>query len=346
VDPPPPLERRVVVVVYPDFQSLDAFGPLEVFDHAATALGRRAYGLELVAPERGPVRSSNGAEVVVQASLADTTSRDDSGAAIDTLLVAGGNGVYSLVRRPEVIDEVARLASGARRVASVCTGAYLLAETGLLDGHRATTHWLACDDLQARHPRIEVDAEPIFIRSGRVATSAGVTAGMDLALHFVEEDHGRALALDVARSLVMFLRRPGSQAQLSAPLTSQLADAEPLRDLQSWVVEHLDEDLSVARLAGRLHQSPRTFVRRFRAEVGMPPGRWVEHLRLEQARRLLEDTDEPVEIVARRCGMQAEPFRRLFHRRLGVGPREYRRRFGAAAVGLASATRPRPRSQP
>jgi transcriptional regulator GlxA family with amidase domain len=314
----------VVVVVFDGFQSLDAVGPVEVFDHASAALGRRVYRVELVAPAAGPIRASSGLGVVAEQAL---SSVDPGG--IDTLVVAGGLGVYPALDSSEVIGGIARLARSARRVASVCTGAYLLAEAGLLDGLRVTTHWMACDDLARRYPAVEVDPEPIFVDHGTVATSAGVSAGMDLALHFVEQDHGRELALDVARALVLFLRRPGNQAQLSAPLTGQLADSATWSDLQRWVVENLDRDLSVAELAARANQSPRTFARRFTSEVGITPARWVEGLRLEQARRLLEETDQPVDRVARRCGLRPESIRRLFHRHLGVGPREYRDRFGA-----------------
>jgi transcriptional regulator GlxA family with amidase domain len=310
--------------VFDDFQSLDAIGPIEVFDHASAALGRRAYRTELIAPAVGPVRASSGIGVVADEPIASVSVRG-----LDTLVVAGGIGVYPALRSPELVHHIGRLARKARRVASVCTGAYLLAEAGLLDGHRVTTHWMACDDLARRYPSLDVDPEPIFVDDGHIATSAGVTAGMDLALHFVEQDHGRELALEVARSLVLFLRRPGNQAQLSAPLSGQLADSGSWSELQSWVVENLDRDLSVSELAGRVNQSPRTFARRFRAEVGVTPARWVENLRLEQARRLLEETGQPVDRVARRCGLRPESIRRLFHRHLGVGPREYRDRFGA-----------------
>ncbi len=318
--------RRVVVVVFDRFQSLDALGPIEVFDHANGSLRQRAYQLDVAAPDAGPVAASSGVTLAVEHALADIVGP------IDTLVVAGGLGVYPALRDPAVVAHIRRLAGAARRVTSVCTGAYLLAEAGLLAGHRVTTHWMSCADLQERYPDLDVDPEPIFIREGNLATSAGVTAGMDLALHLVEEDHGHALALEVARSLVLFLRRPGTQAQLSAVLAHQATASAPLRELQQWVVEHLDEDLTVARLAARAHQSPRTFARRFRDDVGTTPARWVEGLRLEEARRLLETTTEPVDQVARRCGLQPEAIRRLFHRNLGVGPSEYRRRFGTPIV--------------
>lgn len=340
--PSPPVRRRVVVVAFPGFQSLDALGPIEVFDHASTALGHRAYTTELVAPSAGAVVASSGVAVVADRSLDQVDGTD-----LDTLVVAGGTGVYVAIEQADVVAEVERLAGAARRVASVCTGAYLLAETGVLDGRRVTTHWMACDHLQRCYPDLDVDPAPIFVSDGSVATSAGVTAGMDLALQFVEDDHGHALALDVARALVLFLRRPGDQAQLSGPVTGTITDSSPLRPLREWVVGHLDGDLSVDRLAERAGQSPRTFARRFRAEVGLTPARWVETLRLEQARRLLEEGTEPVDEIARRCGLQPEAIRRLFHRHLGLAPTEYRRRFGAGARRHAETGHPaRPPSRP
>jgi transcriptional regulator GlxA family with amidase domain len=331
----PALPRRVVVVIFDRLQPLDAVGPIEVFDHVNTALGHRSYQIEVVAPQRGPVTSASSLTLTAPMALADVDGD------LDTLVVAGGLGVYPLLRQVAVIDEIRRLAARSRRVTSVCTGAYLLAEAGLLDGRRVATHWMSCDDLQRRYPSLEVDPEPIFIRDGHVITSAGVTAGMDLALHLVEEDHGHELALEVARSLVLFLRRPGNQAQLSTVLDRQATSSQPLRDLQHWVLENLGDDLSVATLAAHVHQSPRTFARRFRDEVGLTPARWVEGLRLEEARRLLETTAEPVDQIARRCGLRAESIRRLFHRTLGVGPTEYRRRFGSnvRSVGHPQRTR-------
>lgn len=315
--------RRVVIVVFDGFESIDAFGPIEVFDHATTAPGDHdGYDIELVAPVPGPVPTSSGIPVTAGA----LHTLDDQ--PIDTLLVVGGIGVYDSVHDTGLISKIRELAARSRRVASVCTGAYLLAEAGLLDGRRVTTYWMACDDLQRRYPALEVDPEPIFIIDGDIATSAGVTTGMDLALAFVEQDHSRELALEVARSLVLFLRRPANQAQLSAAMSVPASRSDELHDLQSWVVDNLDADLSVDALADRTHQSPRTFARRFRHEMGTTPAKWIEQLRLEEARRLLEDTHESVDRVARRCGLRPESIRRLFHRHLGVGPTEYRRRFG------------------
>lgn len=317
------VNRRVVIVVFDGFESIDAFGPIEVFDHATTAPGDHGgYDIELVAPVPGPVLTSSGIPVTTRGLYAI------SDRPIDTLVVVGGIGVYDSVHDAALISKIRELAARSRRVASVCTGAYLLAEAGLLDGRRVTTYWMACDDLQRRYPAIRVDPEPIFIIDGDIATSAGVTTGMDLALAFVEQDHSRELALDVARSLVLFLRRPANQAQLSAAMSLPASMSDELNDLQSWVIENLDADLSVDGLAARTHQSPRTFARRFRDEMGTTPAKWIEQVRLEEARRLLEDTHEPVDRVARRCGLRPESIRRLFHRHLGVGPTEYRRRFG------------------
>ncbi|MGW1927595.1 GlxA family transcriptional regulator, partial [Streptomyces massasporeus] len=220
----------------------------------------------------------------------------------------------------------------AGRLVSVCTGALLLAEAGLLDGHRATTHWVACDHMARRYPEVEVDPDPIFVRDGRLSTSAGVTAGIDLSLALVEEDLGRDVALTVARHLVVFLRRPGNQAQFSVQLAAQTARREPLRDLQQWIAEHPDGDLSVESLAARARLSPRHFARAFQAETGTTPGCYVDRVRLEHARRLLEETSRGVEEVARASGYGTpEAMRRAFARTLGTAPADYRRRFHSPA---------------
>jgi transcriptional regulator GlxA family with amidase domain len=213
-------------------------------------------------------------------------------------------------------------------VASVCSGAFLLAEAGVLAGRRATTHWESCDALARRHPDVEVDPDPIFVRDGNVLTSAGVTAGMDLALALVEDDHGPERALAVARQLVMYVRRPGGQSQFSAALRAQRAERRPLRELQAWVADHLDADLSVEALARRAAMSPRNFARAFAAEAGVTPARYVEEVRVEAARRLLEGTGRPVDGIAAACGFgSAETMRRAFLRTVHVPPSEYRKRF-------------------
>jgi transcriptional regulator GlxA family with amidase domain len=319
--------RRVVVLVFPGFQILDAVGPVEVFNAASrlAAAGRSrrpAYRIEVVAPKAGPVASSNGLAVVAEHGIAEV--RGD----IDTLMVAGGFGTRTYVADADVIAWVRRAGARSRRVTSVCTGALLLAEAGLLDGKQVATHWAFADELASRYPKLRVDADPIYVKDGRVYTSAGVTSGMDLALALVEEDLGREIALATARWLVLFLKRPGGQAQFSAQLSAQTAAREPIRDLQWWMLEHLDEDLSVEALAARAAMSPRNFARVFAREVGMTPARYVERARVEAARRRLEESSAGIDDVADACGFgTAETMRRAFLRNVRVPPADYRNRF-------------------
>jgi transcriptional regulator GlxA family with amidase domain len=310
--------QRVVIVVFDRLQSLDASGPFEVL-----RLG--GYHVELASPTGESVRSENGLVLGVDRALSSVRGP------LDTLLVAGGH-VEEAMHDPVILRGLRRLAPQSRRIASVCSGAFLLAEAGLLDGRRATTHWGGCEYLARAYPAIRVEPDPIFVRDGDVWTSAGVTAGMDLALALVEEDRGREVALDIARGLVMYVQRPGGQAQFSAALRSQRADREPLREVQAWVAEHLDADLSVERLAARAAMSPRHFARAFRAESGVTPARYVEDLRVEAARRLLESTTRPVADISATCGFgTAETMRRAFLRSVRVPPSEYRRRFNPRA---------------
>ncbi|MEU0083271.1 GlxA family transcriptional regulator [Streptomyces sp. NPDC006274] len=313
-------ERTLLVVLFDGVQSLDVTGPIEVFEGAGRSHGdRSAYRIRTASLDGSPVRTSSGLTLVPDGGLPDAP-------APHTLLVPGGEGT----RRPDplLIDWLRDRAPRAGRLVSVCTGALLLAEAGLLDGHRATTHWRVCGHLAAAYPDVEVEPDPIFVRDGRVSTSAGVTAGIDLALALVEEDLGRDVALDVARNLVVFLRRPGNQSQFSAQLAAQTASREPLREVQHWVARHPEADLSVESLAARAGLSPRHFARAFQAETGTTPGRYVERVRLEHARRLLEDTADGVTKISRACGYgTTEAMRRAFLKSLGVAPAEYRRRF-------------------
>jgi transcriptional regulator GlxA family with amidase domain len=317
----------VVIVLYPGVQSLDFTGPLEVFTGADQLLAHEArsepgYRVSLLSTDGAPLATSSGLAVVPHGSLAEAPAR------IDTLVVAGGQGSRVAAADAALVGWLAEAAPRARRTASVCTGAFLLAAAGLLDGRRATTHWASAAELARRHPAVQVDPEPIFLRDGPVWTSAGVTAGMDLALAMVEADTDREVALTIARHLVLFLRRPGSQSQCSATLSAQQPQREPLRETQRFAVEHPAADLSVEAMAARAHMSPRHFARSFRAEVGVTPARYVEHVRVEAARRCLEDTQEPVGAVAGACGFGTpETLRRVLLRTLGVGPAEYRRRF-------------------
>jgi transcriptional regulator GlxA family with amidase domain len=315
--------RRVVILAVPGLQTLDVTGPAEAFSIATRHHGA-AYDVRLVTPGGEPVRGTSGLTLVPNGAIAGVRGP------IDTLLVAGGEGVFAAAEDHALVGWLRRTARRARRTASVCTGAHLLAEAGLLDGRRATTHWAYCDRLAERYPQIAVERDPIFVRDGDVATSAGVTAGMDLALALIEEDHGARTALATARSLVLYMRRPGGQSQFSAALAGQPARREPLRDLQAWIIEHLDAPLTVPELAARVHISERHFARAFRAETGLTPAAYVEAARVERARRELETTDLSVEAVAARCGFgTVETMRRAFRRRLGVNPAAYRARFAA-----------------
>lgn len=309
----------VVIVAFDGFQSLDLSGPAEVFAAAG-------WPLRIVTVDGEPVRSSSGITIVPDGDL--TSARGP----IDILLVVGGDGTPAAMRDARLLAWLRRTARRSRRVTSVCSGAFVLAEAGLLDGRRATTHWSVCDALAERYPTIEVDPDPIYVRDGDVWTSAGVTAGMDLALALVEEDLGRDVALAIARRLVLFLRRPGNQSQFSAQLSLQSADRDALRDVQHHIAEHLDDDLSVDALAARAAMSPRHFARCFRDETGATPARFVEAARIEAARRRLEESDDSIESIARACGFgTAETMRRAFARVLHVAPTEYRRRFATAS---------------
>jgi transcriptional regulator GlxA family with amidase domain len=308
----------VVIVVYDGVQSVDVAGPAEVFAAAG-------HHLHTVSTTGAPVRSMSGLTLVPDGDLASAAGQ------IDTLVVAGGDGTVGALADRVLIDWLATAATRSRRVTSVCSGAFLLAEAGLLVGRRATTHWSVCDTLARLHPDVTVEAEPIYVRDGNVWTSAGVTAGMDLALALVEDDHGRDAALAIARRFVLFLRRPGTQAQFSAQLSAQTAERDALRQLQAHIADHPGDDLSVEALASRAGMSVRNFARSFRAEVGATPARYVESVRVEAARRLLEETDAGVDTIATACGFgTAETMRRSFLRALKVPPAEYRRRFAVA----------------
>ena len=316
------MQRRVVILAFEGVQNLDVTGPFEVFSFAGRITGD-PYALEIVAPAAGPLRTNSGLTIV-----ADRAATSIRGGDVDTLVIAGGSGVAEAAEDDKLVRWVQRTAARARRTASVCTGAFMLARAGLLDERRAATHWASAAELQRRYPRVRVDSESIFVRDGDVWTSAGVTAGMDLALALVEEDHGREVALEVARWLVVYVQRPGGQSQFSSHLRAQAAERRPLRELQEWMAAHLDDDLSVPALAERAFMSERNFARAFAREVGMTPGAYVEALRVDHARLRLESTGQQLEAVASGCGFgTVETMRRAFQRRLGVGPGAYRDRF-------------------
>ena len=317
--------RQVAVLVFPQVQAIDVFGPVEVFSTADRINGGGEYAIELVSSGAGPIETSSGVRVLPDRRA--STVRDS----LDTLIVAGGDGVAAALADRRLVRWVSRAAARSRRACSVCTGAFLLAEAGLLDGRRATTHWAACEELARRYPEVVVDPDPIFVRDGDLATSAGVTAGIDLALALVEEDLGAELAREVARRLVLFLKRPGGQAQFSGALDGPVAGRPDLRALQDWLPAHLGEDLSVAALAERAAMSPRNFARVFHRELRVTPAAYVERLRVELARSRLESSDTPVETLAAECGFgTVETLRRAFQRRVGASPSQYRERFRPA----------------
>jgi transcriptional regulator GlxA family with amidase domain len=318
--------RRVVIVAFPRVQTLDVHGPAEVFTTATQLSERGGYAVEVVAARPGPLPTSS-------IALYPDRTIDRCRGPIDTLVVAGGRGVRAAAQDEALVAWLKAAARRSRRVTSVCTGAFLLAEAGLLEGRCATTHWASCALLARSYPGVEVEPDPIFVRDGNVITSAGVTSGMDLALALVEEDLGREIALETARWLVMFVKRPGGQAQFSAQLEAQTADREPLRDLQEWLPDHLDEDLSVPALARRASMSERNFARAWRDETGMTPAVYVEAARVERARIALDSGDLPVETIALQTGFgTVETMRRAFRRRVGVSPAGYRSRFRSEAA--------------
>ncbi len=328
--------RAIAALVFPHAMILDAAGPLQVFASANAELERagqpRAYDVTLVSTEAaGPVATSSGLRLHADRALADLRAED-----VDTLLVSGGVGVDEVIARPAVLDRLRALEPGVRRFGSVCSGAMILAAAGVLDGREATTHWARADELAARFPNVRVEANRLhtYTPGAHVFTSAGVTAGIDLALALVEDDLGPALALAVARRLVMFLKRPGGQTQFSAHLAPALERAPKLADLLAWLPGNLDGDLSVDALADRCAMSARTFTRLFADQVGVSPARYVERIRVEAARIQLEASGRSITVIARACGFgHPETMRRAFLRQMGVAPQDYARRFGHRAVG-------------
>lgn len=317
---------RIAILAFPRVQLLDVAGPADVFAEAARQLGDpRAYRVQVVGTEGGVLKTSCGLRLAV-----DTTLETHRGA-IDTLLVAGSPQIDEVTGDERLQAWLQRQARSVRRIGAVCSGAFVLGAAGLLDGRRVATHWNSVERLAERHPTARVEPDAIYVRDGKFFTSAGVTACMDLALALVEEDHGRELALRVARELVMFLKRPGGQSQFSAHLAAQTAQgAEPSRigAVQDYVLAHPRADLGVPALAAQAGMSERNFARVFRAEAGMTPAEFVEKARVDLARRLVEDSELPLKRLADKVGYaNADGLRRAFVRRLGVGPGEYRRRF-------------------
>ena len=321
----PESPRPIEVLAFPRVQLLDVTGPLQVFasanDHLVGRGDAPLYSTSVVSRGGLTVVASAGVQLVT-APLPSTET------GIDTLLVAGGQGVDDASTDPLLLQWLGARASRSRRFGSVCTGAFLLAAAGLLDGRRVVTHWSLCEQLARRYPSVHVESDPIFVHDDPVWTSAGVTAGIDLALAMVEADLGRAVALAVARYLVVFLKRPGGQAQFSTTLALQVAE-DRFGALHRWIEQHLDQTLTLPLLAERAAMSERNFSRRYRQATGTAPGRAVERLRIEAARRLLSESDLPIKSIASRCGFGSEEtMRRSFQRLLSTTPQDYRCRFG------------------
>ena len=328
-------ERRVVILAFEGVQPLDVAGPHEVFagaGRAAASLGRSGgYRVTVASKGGGLVRGESGLELGT-APLPGPSER------IDTLVLAGGSGSREAAADAELVGWVTATAARCRRVATVCSGTFLAAAAGILRGRRVATHWARADELAASYPDVEVDPEPIYLRDGRIWSSAGVTAGIDLSLALVEDDLGVDVAQTVARWLVMFLHRPGGQSQFASPVWVPRAERSAVRAVQSRVETAPDEDHRLPVMAEAAAMSLRHFTRVFTAEVGESPGRFVERTRLEAARRELETSTATLDLVASRCGLgSAETLRRVFRRHLGVSPDAYRRRFRTGSEERTSA---------
>ena len=333
--PRPKIRRRISVIAIEDGEILDVTGPLSTFALVNTQLTEAhpemppAYGCDILARSAGSVKTSAGVALVADRAFGGRVGP------IDTLIVPGGrkDAVARARSDPHLIAVVRRLAPKVRRLASVCTGTFILAEAGLLEGRTVTTHWSACGRLAEEFPRTTVEPDRIFVRDGSVYTSAGVTAGIDLALGMIEDDLGRDWALTIARRLVVYLKRPGGQSQFSAPLSTQFKDAEILKGTPAWIVANLSGYLSVASLAERAGMSERTFARTFRREMKTTPAKFVEAARLDVARHRLEESALPLETLARDLGFgSSERMRRSFQRQIGIGPDEYRQRWRRSTI--------------
>ncbi|MEQ9520282.1 MAG: DJ-1/PfpI family protein [Parvibaculum sp.] len=326
---PNPL-RHIVIFAYEDGMMLDAVGPADVFStashiHIHETGGPAPYQVEVTALNSGPVTMSNGLAMMVKRSIAEMNDP------IDTLIVCGGSerGLATINASQTFFPWLTKAAARTRRVGSVCSGAFLLAKAGLLNGHRATTHWVACERLGEQYPAIELVRDAIYVKSGNLYTSAGVSAGIDLALAMVEEDLGRDIAMKVARHLVLFLRRPGGQSQFSAQLAAQTVKTDRFDDLLTFIVNNPHAELNVTSLAAHMAMSPRNFARLFREQVGETPAKYVERARLDAARRKLEEDDDKVERVAAATGFgTAETLRRTMKRHMATTPEAYRATFG------------------
>lgn len=323
----PAITRRIGFLIYPGFEIVDLAGPLDAFYYAGRTLGltgrsgEPGYDISVIGWDAGLVRGKCGLEIMAPHRCRDVAS-------LDTLIVVGGEGVFDACADERILDWICTMAGRVRRLASVCTGAFLLAAAGLLDNRKVTTHWMYSDQLAAAYPSLRVEPNRIFVRDGGVYTSGGITAGIDLALALIEEDLGREAPRMVAGLMVVFLRRPGGQAQFSPFLEGEVTACRDIGELKSWILGNAGEDLTVERLAGQVAMSPRNFARRFLAESGVTPARFVERARVEAARCRLEQTGQSLQTIAELCGFTTvDRMRRAFRRHLDVGPHEYRDRF-------------------
>jgi transcriptional regulator GlxA family with amidase domain len=323
--------RRVVMLIYPGVTPLDVIGPLEVFDFANRLTKKALYDIHTVAPSTEPVATQLGFSFLPSCAMTDLAGP------IDTLLVSGAGGPRVHQAPDELLGWLREAAPRARRFGSICTGAFILGRAGLIDGKRVTTHWARGGELARRNPATRVEIDSIYIRDGKLCTSAGISAGIDLALALVEEDHGRDLALKIARYLVLFLKRSGGQAQFSTVLQSQFSSIPAIEKVQRWCHDNLGADLRVSALAKKAAMSERSFIRAFRESTGRTPAEFVGSIRLEAARRLLEETELATKAIAQRCGLgTGAALRRAFLRELGVPPADYRERFRSQAATEAS----------
>lgn len=322
--------RRVVFVTSPNAASLEYMGPMQVFDEAKLFLeySRRsdlAYKVEIVTTDSGPIYNRKGLSIVADVPYHALRGK------VDTLIFQAADETDSCLQDKRFINWVAKMSGKVRRVVSICTGSFILAQAGVLEGRRATTHWCACNDFRSRYPHVNLETDPIYTKDGHVYTSAGATAGADLAIALIEEDFGTEFARRVAQGLVMYLRRPGNQAQFSVQVASRFSDEPGIQEVTTYISENLQNDLRVEVLAEQFNMSPRNFTRVFKRQVGVPPGRFVEQCRLEFARQCLEQSDVALSQIARRCGYaSADGLRLAFDRHLGLSPRDYRRRFATS----------------
>ena len=324
--------RHIVIIAPPNTSLLDVAGPMEVFSKATDYINMYmqnltgTYTLHVVSTESSKiVQTSAGLPIVSEGSIESINYE------VDTVLVSGIPNAPDNMVDTATLNWLREHANTIRRVGSICAGAFILAEAGILDGRRATTHWRVCDKLARCYPKVKVESDPIFVKDGPIYTSAGISTGMDLSLAMVEEDFGRDIALAVARQLVLYLKRPGNQSQFSIILTHQKVDYQPISDIQDWIMDHLDEELTIEILAEKASMSPRNFARVFLRESGITPAKYIEKLRLETARRRLEETRLTLDEISNECGVgNADALRRLFLRHMKTTPSDYRRSFSTA----------------